>query len=69
MSRTSRRGLLACALLSLLAGCGNDVEVGSPELSRADRTACDAFLDALPDELDDLTEVEVSPADAPARAW
>lgn len=69
MSPFVRRGALACALLTLLAGCSNGVEVDAPDLDRAERTACDELLALLPDEMEELDETEVSPDDAPARAW
>lgn len=61
---------MLCLLLALFTSCSSQIEVDNPDLSDADRAACDAFLDALPDELDGHGERDdLSPADAPARAW
>lgn len=68
MTRLLRRGLAAVALLTLSA-CSNAVEVDSPDLNRADRTSCDHLLEELPDELDGLERIDVTPDGAPALAW
>ncbi len=38
-------------------------------MSTDDAATCSTFLDDLPDELAGLESAEISPADAPARAW
>ncbi len=64
------RGVVAAgALVLLLGACGGPVEVAAPALDAETAAACETFLEALPDELADLEPQEVSPADAPARAW
>ena len=68
MTLLLKRGLAAVALLSLCA-CSNVVEVDSPDLNRTDRTSCDTLLEELPDELDGLQRVDVTPDGAPALAW
>lgn len=60
---------LALPLTLLAAGCGGPVRVDVPELSDADRAACDAFAADLPDTLYDEERVDVEPADAPAAAY
>ncbi|NPC95582.1 DUF3515 family protein [Nocardioides sp. zg-DK7169] len=62
-------GLPLVLALALLAGCSDAVEVDSPELSAAERSVCEDFLDSLPDDLAGLEPAEVDPPDAPARAW
>jgi uncharacterized protein DUF3515 len=53
-----------------LAGCSEDpVTVATTDLDGADRAACQAFLDALPDELADESDREVEPGDALAAAY
>lgn len=52
-----------------LAACGGPVEVDVPELSSADRAACEAFADDLPDTLAEQERVDIEPADAPAAAY
>jgi len=48
------RGVVASACLALLAGCSDSDDGGSDpaELSPADRSACEAFVDDLPETLD-----------------
>lgn len=63
---------MATALLAVgvvLAACGGPVEVDVPELSGADRDACDAFAADLPGSLAELERVDIDPADAPAAAY
>ena len=57
------------ALSLLLAACGGPVEVDVPELSAAERDACEAFAADLPDTLYDRPRVEIEPSDAPAAAY
>lgn len=59
---------LALPLAVALAACG-PVEVDVPELTGADRTACAALADDLPDRLADQERVEIEPANAPAAAY
>ncbi|NYD58305.1 hypothetical protein BKA08_002543 [Nocardioides marinisabuli] len=64
------RGVVAAGALALLLGaCGGPVEVAAPALDAESAAACDELLGALPDDLAGLEPREVSPADAPARAW
>jgi hypothetical protein len=67
-----RRPAAALALLLIapaLAACGGPVDVDVPEMSDADRAACDAFTAALPSTLAEHEREEVDPADAPAAAY
>ena len=67
-----RRGVVAAgglAPLLLLGACGGPVEVSAPALDAETAATCETFLAALPDELAGLERRELSPADAPARAW
>lgn len=75
---TRTRGVVASAALplglllsSLLAGCGalGPVAVTSPEVSAADRAACEALLGDLPEVLAGEDVREVSPASALGAAW
>lgn len=52
-----------------LTACGGPVEVDVPELSGADREACDAFAEDLPDSLAEQERVAIEPDDAPAAAY
>ncbi|MBZ5733137.1 DUF3515 domain-containing protein [Nocardioides sp. TRM66260-LWL] len=73
--RPRRRAAALAAVTALLlapalAGCGADaIDVDVPRLDDADAAACRALLDALPERLADLDRRDVSPSDAPARAW
>jgi hypothetical protein len=64
------RRVPACGVLLLLplTACG-PVEVDVPDLSAADREACEAFAADLPDTLAEQDQVEIEPADAPAAAY
>lgn len=54
----------------LLTACSSDgVEIASPDVTAAERTACEKVLVTLPDELDGLPAQEVTPANALGRAW
>lgn len=56
--------------MAVLSACSGPVEVDVAEPSDpAQAQACRQVLDALPDRVDDLDEVEVEPSSAPARAW
>ena len=68
---TRTRGVVASACLLLLAACGGSgaVEIDSPDVSAADRKACEALLDALPERLADQESRSVTPADALGAAW
>ena len=59
----------ACVLL--LAGCGGSdtVEIGSPDVTGAERAACEHFLAALPAELAGQKSRTVTPAGALGAAW
>ncbi|MEV5002493.1 DUF3515 domain-containing protein [Nocardioides sp. LML1-1-1.1] len=65
----SAAAVLLLPLPLLLAACGGPVEVDVPDLSGADRAACEAFADDLPDTLAEQQRVEVEPSDAPAAAY
>ncbi len=56
------------ALPLVLGACG-PVKVEVPDLDLDQQEACESFLADVPAPLVDLEEVEVSPADAPARAF
>ncbi|KRA29603.1 MULTISPECIES: DUF3515 domain-containing protein [unclassified Nocardioides] len=68
LRRRGRATLLVAASVVLVA-CGGPVEVDVPDLSRADREACDAFAAELPDSLAEQDRVDIRPADAPAAAY
>ena len=53
----------------VLAACGGPVDVDVPEMSDAERAACDAFVAALPSTLAEQQRDEVDPSDAPAAAY
>ncbi|HWJ08331.1 MAG TPA: DUF3515 domain-containing protein [Nocardioides sp.] len=59
--------LLLTALV--LAACGGPVDVDVPEMSAAERAACDRFTAALPATLAEQERDEVEPSDAPAAAY
>lgn len=68
--RSAAAPLLLLPLLApLLAACGGPVEVDVPDLSSADRAACEAFAADLPDTMVDQPRVEIEPSDAPAAAY
>lgn len=67
---------MACLLLAVLAAglgaCSSDpgpVAVDAAPLTGDAATACRTFLDSLPSTLAGLEERDVTPSDAPARAW
>ena len=64
---------MLCCLLPLgaatLAGCAGPVRIDASDLDPADRAACEAFLDDLPDQLADEGERDVDPADALGAAY
>ncbi|WP_182377155.1 DUF3515 domain-containing protein [Nocardioides sp. WS12] len=67
-----RRRRLATVLVAagvVLAACGGPVEVDVPDLSGADREACEAFAAELPESLAEQMRVDIEPADAPAAAY
>ena len=64
------RGVVAFAGVLLVAGCSSEaVEIDSPDLSSADRAACAALVEALPDTLFGELRRSVTPDDAPGAAW
>lgn len=64
------RRLGGLVVLTLAAsGCGGPVEIDVPDLSAADRAACEALADDLPDTLGEQERVDVEPADAPGAAY
>lgn len=67
-----RRHAAALALLvtvPALTACGGPVDVEVPDLSDADRAACDAFAAALPATLAEQERDDIDPSDAPAAAY
>lgn len=64
------RGVVACTLLGALAGCSSDtVHMDEFDVDASTRATCEDFLDALPDRVKGLDEVDVEPDDALGRAW
>ena len=64
--------MLCCLVLlaaTTLAGCAGPVSIDASELDAADRAACAAFLDDLPDELADEGERDLDPDDALGAAY
>ncbi len=68
LRRRGRAAVLVAAGV-VLAACGGPVDVDVPDISRADREACDAFAAELPDSLAEQERVDIRPADAPAAAY
>ncbi|KRB77236.1 hypothetical protein ASE01_10875 [Nocardioides sp. Root190] len=66
---TAAATALLLTLLPALLACGGPVEVDVPDLSDADRAACDAFTAALPSSLAEQERDGVEPSDAPAAAY
>ncbi|GAA3806434.1 DUF3515 domain-containing protein [Nocardioides panacisoli] len=64
----TRAALLLLPLL-LVSACGGPVQIDAGDLSDADAKACAAFVDELPETLDDLDRVDVQPAGAPGAAY
>jgi hypothetical protein len=62
------RGVVACAPLVLLVGCG-PVELATPDLDEADAATCAALVADLPGTLAGQERVESEPADAPGAAY
>ncbi len=52
-----------------LTACGGPVEIAAPDLDEADAAACEDFVDALPKTLSDQKAVEITPTDAPGKAY
>lgn len=67
--RAAAASALLLTLLPALTGCGGPVEIDVPDLSAADRAACDAFTAALPSSLAEQDREEIEPSDAPAAAY
>jgi len=65
------RGVVAStAACAALAACSPDtIEIDAPDLSSADRAACQALVDDLPDSLAGQARVDVEPGDALGAAW
>ena len=64
--------MLSCLGLvagSALAGCSGPVRIDAAELAPADRAACEAFLDDLPDEVADEGRRDLEPEDALGAAY
>lgn len=59
-----------CALLVVAAGCSGDtVHMDEFEVDGSTRATCQEFLDALPEQVNGLDEVDVKPEGSLARAW
>lgn len=75
MRRAPRRtpaALAAGTLLLAVSACAGPVRVEQAPATGdlgGDEAACDALLEALPDEVDGLAERDVEPGDVAARAW
>ncbi|MCB0895534.1 MAG: DUF3515 domain-containing protein [Nocardioides sp.] len=64
------RGVVACVLLLVLAGCSSDPpEIDAPDLSAADAAACRDLVDALPDTLAGQDRVDVTGETSYGAAW
>lgn len=61
--------LAGLLLAPVLAGCGGPVEVDVPDLSAADRAACQAVIADLPQTLLHEERADIEPANAPAAAY
>lgn len=62
-------GVVVCTALLAATACSGAVELDPPDVDASTRTACEALLDALPDDLADEEAREVSPSDALGKAW
>ena len=64
------RGAVACAVVLLVAGCGDEPpEIDAPDLSAADASACRDLVAALPDELAGQERVDVTGDTEYGAAW
>ncbi len=64
--------MLSCLVVvagAALAGCAGPVPIDASDLDAADRAACEAVLDDLPDELADEGERDLEPDDALGAAY
>lgn len=61
--------LCALTLGLALGACSSTPEVDTPDLSPADRAACEALVADLPDTLAGQDRRDVEPADALGAAW
>jgi hypothetical protein len=53
----------------LLTACSGPVEIDTPDLDPEDLAACEAFVDDLPDTLNDEDPTETEPKDALGAAY
>jgi len=64
------RGVVACAAVLLLSGCGSaPIEVDAPDLSAAEARACRDLVADLPDTMAGLERRDVTGDTAYAAAW
>ena len=64
------RGAVACAVVLLVAGCGDEPPaIDAPDLSAADASACRDLVAALPDELAGQERVDVTGDTEYGAAW
>ena len=69
------RGVVACTALLAAGACSPDegstgpVGIDSTDITGAERAACRALVDVLPDELGGQEQREVEPDDALGAAW
>jgi hypothetical protein len=61
--------VLSCLAATLVAGCASPVRIEAGDLDGADREACAALLDDLPDELADEGERDLDPEDTLGAAY
>ena len=66
---TRTRGVVACALLALAAGCTGSVEIDSPHVDASTRAACARFLEAVPEKVSGEVQRKTDPPDALGAAW
>lgn len=67
--RGMRPVLHLAPLVLLLTACGGSVELAAYDVSPTQREACEALVDALPEEFVGLEARETTPADALGAAW
>jgi Protein of unknown function (DUF3515) len=64
------RGVVACAALLLASGCSTGpVEIDSPSVTGAEKTACRQLVSDLPASVAGQDARDISPGDALGAAW